>query len=309
MQIFVTHEMTDQQRQRLTAIAGDDTVRFFEEFDDDAPVHAAFQGVEIVFGDVPPVWLTQTRTLRWMQLGSVGFSSYAHLDWPMLSQQITVTNLAGFFAEPVAQSAMAGILALYRGIDVLVRLQQKKAWQKDLLRVQSQMLRTATVLLVGYGAINRRLAELLEPFQCEITALASESTIDELDAAVRGADIIVCAAPETPRTRGLFDADRLARMKDNALFVNLGRGSIVDEKALIDRMKTGGGGAVLDVTEDEPLPGDHPFWTCPRVILTQHTGGGSVDEIDRKIDVFKGNLCRYRAGEPLENVVDWNRGY
>ena len=309
MLIIVTHEMTDRHQRRLGSIADGDTVRFFKPFDHDAPVHDAFLGAQIVFGDVPPAWLTQTPTLRWIQLGSVGFDSYTQLDWRSLREQITVTNLTGFFAEPVAESALAGILALYRGIDALVLLKQKEQWQKDALRARSQVLQGAKVLLVGYGTINRRIADLLVPFECEVTALASDSTTDELDTALPGADIVVCAAPETPSTRGLFDVNRLARMKKDALFINLGRGSIIHEEALIDWVTNGGGGAVLDVTEKEPLPADHPFWTCPRIMLLQHTGGGSVDEIDRKIDVFKENLLRFRAGEPLANIVDWNRGY
>ena len=309
MQIFVTHEMTEQNQQRLKSLSGDDAVHFYKDFPNDAPVHDAFLDAQILFGDIPADWLTQTQTLRWIQLGSVGFDKYVHLDWQSLSQQITVTNLAGFFAEWVAESALAGILALYRGIDDLVRFQQKAQWHKDALRARSRVVHGANVLLVGHGTINRRIAELLMPFECEVTALASDSTIPQLDAALPRADIVICATPETNSTRGLFDVARLSLMKDDAIFVNLGRGSIVNEQALIDRVTTGGGGAVLDVTEKEPLPEDHPFWTCQKILLMQHTGGGSVDELDRKIDVFIENLHRFRACKPLNNIVNWDRGY
>ena len=109
---------------------------------------------------------------------------------------------------------------------------------------------------------------------------------------------------------GVFDAARLSRFKPTALFVNVGRGSVVAEDALAERLHAGRlAGAVIDVTVREPLPQDHPFWTCPNLILTQHSGGGTEDEIDRVIDVFAGNLARYREGKPLAGVVDFEKGY
>ena len=116
--------------------------------------------------------------------------------------------------------------------------------------------------------------------------------------------------PETDATIGLFNAARLGLLKAGALFVNFGRGSVVDEDALAAALNSRAiGGAVIDVTLREPLPGGHPFWTAPNTILTQHTGGGTADEIDRKIDVFAENLARYRDGEPLVGIVDIERGY
>ena len=121
----------------------------------------------------------------------------------------------------------------------------------------------------------------------------------------------MCAAlPDTEATRGLLNAARIQRFKPSALFVNVGRGSLVEEAALIvalreDRLR----GAVLDVTRREPLPPDDPLWSSPRTILTQHTSGASDREISDTIDFFGQNLARYREGKPLMNVVDWSRGY
>ena len=294
----------------MREIAGDDTIHFCGEFEEDTPVHETLKQCEVAFGNLPPDWLTQTESLHWMQLISVGFGEYEHLDWTRLGEQLIVTNLAGFFAEPVAQSALAGILTLYRGVDDLVRLQQEKDWQKDSVREKLRMLEGDDVVMLGFGSINQRLAQLLKPFGCKITPLASSATIEQLDAALPTADIVICAAPESNKTRGLFSEDRLDRCKAGAMFVNLGRGSIVDEDALVDRLKTGRlSGAVLDVTTDEPLPVDHALWRCPNTILTQHTGGGFTDEIDRKIELFADNMLRYRASEPLLGTVDWERGY
>lgn len=310
MEIFSSHDFTDAQRQRMQEIADCDVLHFFGEFEDDDHMPDVFPGCEVVFGNLPARWLITTKTLQWKQLISVGFGEYTHLDWSKLVRQITVTNLARFFACPVAETALGGILSLVRGIDELSRLKTGVDWQKDSLRERSQLLEDATVVMVGFGSINRRLAELLKPFHCHITTLRSRSTTANLEALLPDTDIVVCAAPETDLTRGLFDDQRLARMKHGAIFVNLGRGSIVDERALEQGLRSGQlGGAVLDVTDAEPLPKDHSLWQCPRTILTQHTAGGTADEIDRKIEVFARNMRHYRAGEPMIGVVDWEKGY
>jgi glyoxylate/hydroxypyruvate reductase A len=268
------------------------------------------QDCEIAFGNPPADRLELAEKLRWVQLESVGFGEYTQLDWARLSQSLTLTNLAGFFAKPVAETALAGLLAMTRGIGRLVRLQGSATWEGDPIRTQLRLLQGAKVVMVGFGAINQRLGELLVPFGCHITPIRRNSPVAELDAALIDADILVCTAPDTPETRGLFSAARLALLPARAIFANFGRGSIVDEMALATALQTGRlAGAVLDVTRDEPLPADHSFWTCPNILLTQHSGGGSADELDRKIDHFLDNLSRYRRGEALSGAVDFERGY
>lgn len=276
------------------------------EADGQGPCPAAFRTARIAFGNPPADWIAQTPELLWIQLESVGFGEY--LDLPPGGP--VLTNLAGFFADPVAESALAGILALNRGIDRLVVLRTAGEWSGDDLRPDLRLLRGAKVVLFGMGAINRRLAELLEPFGCTISAIRSDWQPEELDAALAGADIVACAAPATSGTADLLDARRLSLLGPHALVVNFGRGSLLDETALAQALSGGRlRGAVIDVTRDEPLPPAHPFWTVPNLILTQHTGGGTGDEIDRKIDVFLANLTRFRAGTPLHSVVDFDRGY
>ncbi len=134
--------------------------------------------------------------------------------------------------------------------------------------------------------------------------------IEALDRAIASADVVVGAAPDTPETRDVFNRRRIGLIRPDAILVNVGRGSLVDEEALAVALHAGRiGGAVLDVTREEPLSPDHALWSCPNLILTQHTGGGTADEIDRKIEWFAENLARYRRGEPLRGVVDLSRGY
>ena len=294
--------LASDQQTRLQNGAGDWDVKFQDPAEpSDCPV---------VFGNPEPDVVAANPMLRWMQLESVGFGEYADLDLTRPDGAVQITNLAGFFADPVAETILAGILALGRGIDRLAVLQRQTEWVGDPLREDLRLLKGAGVLLFGYGAINRRVAELLAPFGCRIDHLASGWTGGALDAALAGADILIATAPDTAKTRGLFDGARLARMKPGAVFCNFGRGSLVDETALAEALCSGHlGGAVIDVTEDEPLPVDHAFWRCPNTIVTQHSGGGTADELDRKIDVFLDNLARYRAGDLLEGLVDFAKGY
>ena len=308
MQIFVALDLDPAQRDRLAEIAGDDAVHHHGTPDDAAAAPAALSLAEVALGNLPGGWLPAAPALRWMQLESVGFGEYAGLaDRPV---DLAFTNLAGFFDEPVAESVLAGLLALARGIDTLALLKARGEWQGDGLRPRLRTLAGARVVLFGHGGIGRRVEALLTPFGCTVTAFARDWRPETLDAALCAADIVVAAAPDTPATRGVFDARRLALLPRGALFANFGRGSLVDEAALADALAAGRlGGAVIDVTVEEPLPSAHPFWSAPNLILTQHTGGGSHDEMDRKVALFAANLARYRRGEPLAGLVDFARGY
>jgi phosphoglycerate dehydrogenase-like enzyme len=292
--------LTGDQIARLRAGIGDAELEETGDLD----------GCEIAFGNPPPEALARARDLRWVQLESVGFGEYTDLEWNAIGQRLIMTNLAGFFADPVAETALAGLLALARGIDRLARLQASRTWEGDPIRTQLRLLKGTRVVMLGNGAINRRLADLLVPFECEITALNSSAKIADLDALLPTADILVACVPDTSATRGLLSVERLALMPHHAVLANLGRGSLLDEMALAEALINGRlAGAVLDVTQDEPLPLNHPFWTCPNILLAQHSGGGTADELDRKIDTFLDNLARYRAGRPLKGLVDMKRGY
>lgn len=292
-------DLSEHQRARLQAGVGPFELNHADNLSD----------CEIAFGNPSPKALAGATQLRWLQLESVGFGEYLHLDWAG-QDKLTVTNLAGMFADPAAETALAGILALKRAINQLAVLQDRKHWVGDAIRAEMTLLSGAQVVLFGRGAINARVAELLAPFRCKITSFGRDWTPEALEQALREHDLVVCTVPDTPETRNLFDADRFAAMKSGAIFCNMGRGSLVDEPALAEALTRGHlGGAVIDVTLDEPLAPDHPFWTTPNTILTQHSGGGTADEMDRKIDWFLDNLQRYSTDRPLRAVVDFDKGY
>ena len=308
MEIFACVDMDTAQRSRLERAVGPDRIRFAPESEFGDVPDSRFTGCEVVFGGIPPAWLAASQTLRWVQLDSTGFDEY--IDTRGSATGIMITNLAGFFAAPVAESCLAGILALHRGIDRLVRLQEQEEWVGHSLRPRLRNLAGSRVVLFGYGSINRRLAELLRPFDCAISAFASDWRAEDLDLALREADIVACAAPETTGTTLAFDRRRIAMLKPDAIFANFGRGSLVDESALAEALSGNRiAGAVIDVTETEPLPAGHPLWRLPNLLLTQHSGGGSTREVDGKIEFFAANLERYRRGEKLQSLVDLGKGY
>lgn len=306
MNIYVALDLSPAERATLETVAG--PVRYGPEEGPAMP--DALADCEVVFGNIAPAWLGAAPALRWLQLSSVGFGEYGDVLLGETGKRVTVTNLAGFFDDPVAESLLAGVLALLRGIDQAVLLKPRAEWQGDAMRPGFGLLTGARVVIFGHGAIGRRLAALLAPFGCTITPFGSDWRADELDAALGEADVVAAIAPHTPRTAGVFDAERIARMKPGALFANFGRGSLVDEAAMAEALVSGRlGGAVLDVTREEPLPASHPFWQTPRLILTQHSAGGTSDERARKVAVFTDNLNRYRGGKPLLGIVDPVKGY
>lgn len=310
MKIFLCLSLTDAQRARLVQTLQGDDISYFPDPEAGTTPRDAFIASEVVFGNPPAQWLSGDRLPAWIQLESVGFGEYLGVGLAARTPFPRVTNLAGFFAEPVAQSILAGLLAHYRGLDCLQALQHTGTWVGEGLRPQLRLLTNANVVMIGKGHINSRVAELLSPFGCRVTRFGRDFIRADLDSALRKADIVICCAPHTPESRGLFDSTRFALLKPQALFLNFGRGSLIDEDALADALAGRRlSGAVIDVTQDEPLPPGHHFWTTPHLTLTQHTAGGFGDEVDGKIDLFLANLARYRGNEPLRNLIDFTRGY
>ena len=266
---------------------------------------AQFRTCEICYGNPPLAWLADNETLQWLQLNSTGLDPYQQLT----EYDFKLTNLKGFFGQPVAETTLAGILGIYRRIDHLARLQSDKHWVGASLRATLYLLNKKKVLILGSGAIGLKIKELLTGFHCETTILNSK-TITQLADYLSDTDILIAALPENKETIGLLNKRFLDMLKPSALFVNVGRGSAVDEGLLIKLLqKNKIMGAVLDVTEQEPLPAENLLWILPNVLLTQHSSGGWADEAAEKVNFFLDNLERFRIGEALMNNVDLIKGY
>ncbi|CAN5727231.1 D-2-hydroxyacid dehydrogenase [soil metagenome] len=309
--IYVAFSLPDAEKSLLEeSLLPAERCSWFQSLPEEEHLNA-FLEAEVVFGNVSLDWIEKSDNLCWLQLYSAGVNPYQELDWSKIPQ-ITVTNLRNFFGQPVAETAVAGIMALYRKIDELARLQAEQKWVGGALRPQLHLLHRKKALVLGGGAIGSAIEKILTGFSCDTKVITrtGQLTLADLDELLPWADLVINNLPETEETIGVISAHRLGLMKSSAIFANVGRGSAVDEPALIEALHANQlAGAMLDVSAEEPLPQGHPLWTCPNVLLTQHTGGGFAEEDRDKVRVFTDNLRRYRAGEPLQNVVDFSRGY
>ncbi len=311
MKIFVGYRLSASDKDLLanSKEAGDSWV--FSQDLAESERQKAFEQSEVVFGNIPPQWLKKNNNLKWLQLTSTGFNAYLEVDWQALPQ-VKVSNLRDFYGQPVAETAIAGIMAFFRRIDKLATLKDERKWVGLDLRPEMELLFGKNVLLLGAGAIGENIQKVLEAFSCEVTVVRKSSSpnLDDLDSLLPEADIIIATLPENQETNGIIDGKKIALMKKDALFVNVGRGSVVDEEELIAAIKQSKiKGAVLDVTQVEPLSDDHPLWSLPNVILTQHTGGGYRDEKSDIVRFFIQNLQRYRSGKEPRHLVDFGKGY
>ena len=277
---------------------------------------AALQEADIAYGQPPVTTLRDARRLRWAHLSSAGYTNYDRDDLKaaLRARGARLTNSSGVFDEPCAQHALAMMLAGARQLlpahaDQL----ESHAWNTRRNRAQSYLLQDQTVLLLGFGAIGRRLAELLAPFGLRILALRRQRQGDEaveiieerqLAHALAEADHVVNLLPGSPATEGFANAAFFAGMKPGARYYNIGRGTTTDQNALIDAL-TGGRLelAYLDVTEPEPLPPAHPLWTTPNCFITPHTAGGHQGETVRLARHFVANFHRFERGEALADAV------
>jgi phosphoglycerate dehydrogenase-like enzyme len=251
---------------------------------------------------------------------------------------IVVTNARGVFSRPIAEYVLMMILSVSRRLPQLLELQRERTWQP----LEGAELRDVTVGIVGLGSIGRSVAALATAFGCRVVAVrrrsetgddaagtATSQTSADTDDAVTGpiridrvggpetlpellaeSDFIVLAAPLTPETEDMINAETLAMVKPGAWLINVARGRLIDERALIRALRAGElGGAVLDTFRDEPLPPMSSFYDLPNVIVTPHTAWSSGRVLDRSVELFCDNLRRFAAGEPLLNVVDPSAGY
>ena len=317
MKIYVAIAGLDSTlRARLAAALAGHAIVFGDTLASDELRRQAVAAAQVVFANVPPAWLLAAPHLRWVQLDSAGVDAYLGLNTGGAGPPVTVTNLRDFYGRAVAEAALAGILAHYRQLPRLLAAQRESKWIKTEVEPAIGRLHEASVIILGAGAIGRCLQTLLRAFECEVrffarrAPIAAWHSLAELDAALPVADLVINTLPHTPETTGLFDAARLARMKSAALLVNVGRGSALDEDALLRALDAGGlAGAVLDVTAIEPLPVASGLWRHPRVLLTQHTGGRFPGETAAKVGRFLENFARFSSGEPLPTAVDLSRGY
>ena len=283
---------------------------------DAGPPDPALLEADVAFGQPDPQTVMQAERLRWVQLTSAGYARYdtSEFRYALAARGAMLTNSSQVYAEPCAEHLFAFMLAHARQLLWTYQMQlTDRAWKTEPLRVASRLMTGQRMLLLGYGAIARRLVELVQPFGMTITAVrrspTGEETVrtigeDDVEAALPEADHVVNTLPEGDATRHFMNVARFAAMNPGAIFYNVGRGSTVDQEALLAALQQDHlGAAYLDVTVPEPLPPVHPLWTAPRCYITPHTAGGHSDEHERFVAHFIANLSRFTAGEPLVDRV------
>jgi phosphoglycerate dehydrogenase-like enzyme len=254
--------------------------------------------------------------LRWIHSVSVGVESM--LTPCVRLRGLTVTNGRGVFSVPIAEYVMTMILAICRRLPQLMELQRERTWQP----IEALELADATIGLLGVGGIGREVARLASPFGPRIVAVRRRpdaapvpgvEVLGDLQAMpelLAVSDFVVLALPFTGETESLIDDDALASFKPGGWLINVARGALVDETAMLRALRGGRiGGAVLDTFREEPLPETSPFYRLSNCIVTPHTSWSSAAVLGRTFDVFCDNLRRYRASQPLEYLVDLAAGY
>jgi len=237
---------------------------------------------------------------------------------------IMVTNPSGIFSVPMAEHTMGLLLALARNFPDSVRGQDRAKWAQQEIWNKPQHLTELNgkiLLIVGYGSIGREVAKRAKAFEMKVwgvtrSGAGEQAHVEKLFAAAQlhealpGADYVLTCTPETAQTRHLIGAAELARMKHGARLINVGRGSLLDEAALVQALESGAlGGAALDVTQTEPLPEDSSLWNAPNLFITPHTSGVSDRLWDRQAAILIQLLEKWFEGRELFNRVDFARGY
>jgi phosphoglycerate dehydrogenase-like enzyme len=260
--------------------------------------------------------------LRWIQAVAVGVGSMLYPE--MLASPVVITNARGIRARSMGEHVMAVSLALARKLHVAVRRQAEHVWAQNELegRAAIHLLHGRRMGIVGLGAIGSEAARLASAFGMRVSAIRRRTDLplpdgvdevlppERLHDLLAKSDVVVLAPPLTPATRGLIGRAELAAMKPGAFLLNVGRGRLVDDEALIAALREGRiGGAALDVFPHEPLDPASPYWDLPNVIVTPHTSGAMEDYWTPLVGLFADNLRRFERGGPLLNVVDKTAGY
>ena len=272
----------------------------------------AFFLADIAFGQPDLDSIARSEQLKWIHISTAGFTRYDTPEFrAMVAERgLVVTNSSSVYAAACAEHVLAFMLAHSRRLPHALRSQAANGDSEWLqLRGDSVSLRGRSLLILGFGGIASHLVKLLAPFEMNITAMRRTPrgdegfptvTVENLPAALATADHVINILPDNAASRNFMNAARFAQMKPGAVFHNIGRGTTVDQDALLGALRSGHlGAAWLDVTEPEPLPADHPLRSEPDCFITPHIAGGHADESGTLVRHFLANFQRFLAGSPL----------
>ena len=273
--------------------------------------------IDIIFGGMSRDMFKRAESLKWVQTWGAGVDGMMYAEF--VHSEVILTSAKGTVGVHLSEHAMALLLGLTRGIARAIRTTD---WNERMpIRHASWELIDKTMGIVGLGGTGCDVAIRAHAFGMKIIAVDPEDVdvpdcvetcwkMDRFYDLLSASDIVVVCCPLTEETRGLFDRMAFEKMQNHALLINVTRGKIMDDASLVEALKTGQiAGAGLDVTPQEPLPGDHPLWNMPNVIITPHTAGGSPNRQDRIVNLFCENLRRFLKGEDMLSVIEKKKGY
>jgi phosphoglycerate dehydrogenase-like enzyme len=289
------------------------------------------------YGIRPQVLEAGGDSLEWVHTGTAGVGGSLHAA--MRESSVRFTNSAGVHGPPIAETVVAMLLHFARGLDFAARAQGEGKWDDAPFLAADTPVReisAMTVGILGYGGIGREVGRRVRALGAKVLGLKRSPPAEKagaapqemgdpprdahgvelfhgaagLDRLLAESDALVVSAPSTPATRGIVSRERIRALRKGAVVVNVARGSLVDEDALVEALRDGHlRGAALDVFDQEPLPADHPLWRLPNVLITPHVSGVTRGFWRREMDLIVENLRRFVAGEPLLNEVDRDAGY
>ena len=272
----------------------------------------------VVYGGVKPDEIENAENLRWLQLQSAGVNRW---DLPALAaKNVQLTNASGIHAAPIVEQMFGMLLMNTRSLDKALLEQPKHDWRGFKMDAEMRIISGKTLGVLGVGAIGKHAAQVGRAFGMRVVGLRNSGepmgdveqmfTPDERLDFFAQTDVVMNSLPITKDTHGFMSGAEFAALPDGAIVINVGRGETIDTDALMNWLQSGTGrAALLDVTDPEPLPPDHPLWEVPGVFITAHSSGNRPDYEARADDIFVDNLSRFIAGETLHNLVDLSAGY
>ena len=312
IKVLIASGISEEVAAMLEAAPSEMEIDFLPE---GAELRDHISDAEILYGVVSEDALPHAKSLQWVMQPFVGVERSMY---PAFKESpITLINSKRLYGPQLAEHAFALLLSLTRGINTQLELMQEKEW-KWLPCVEVSGM---TMGILGLGGIGRAVAQRAKAFDFEVIAVDPEpmekpDTVDELGQLdqlhefLSRSEVLTVCCPITPQTHKLLSHAEFDALSEGCYFINVSRGKVVDEDALVAALKSGKvAGAGLDVTYTEPCPQDNPLWTLPNVILTSHTAGASQNIAKRAMETFLDNMHRYVNGEPLINVVDKEKGY
>ena len=315
MKILITVPFTQKQKERLQAQMPGAVYTYTTRI---KATDDQIQEADIILGNLPVGRLSQAAHLKWLQLNSSGADAYAAEG--VLAPEVILTNATGAYGLAISEHLLAATFFLKKKLGRYYINQKNREWKDE---GQVTAIAGSRTLVLGLGSIGGDYARKMALLGSRVIGirrtkaacpdyLEEIGTFEDIDRFLPEADIVAMALPNTPQTYHIMNEERLSGMKRGSILLNVGRGTAIDQEALVKALKNGPlAGASIDVTDPEPLPADHPLWCCENLLLTPHIAGDYhlQETLDQIVELFIDNLGRYARGKELRNPVDKKTGY